>query len=34
MEFHNFSTIYVLKGMESIADIPTELSSLSDLENL
>ena len=34
MEFHNFSTIYVLKDRESIADIPTELSSLGDLENL
>ena len=33
MEFHIFSTIYVLKDKESIADIPTELSSLGDLEN-
>ena len=33
MDFHNFYTIYVLKVKESIADIPTELRCLSDLEN-
>ena len=33
MDFHNFYTIYVLKVMESIADISTELQCLSDLEN-
>ena len=32
--FHNFSTIYVFKDKESIADIHTELTSLGDLENL
>ena len=34
MEFHNFSTIYVFEGKESIADIPIELPCLGDLENL
>ena len=34
MEFPNFWTIYVFKDKESIADIPTELSSSDDLENL
>ena len=34
MYFHNFFTIYVFEVKESIADIPTELSSLDDLENL
>ena len=34
MEFHNFSTIYVFKDKESIANIPTELTFLGDLENL
>ena len=33
MDFHNFSTVYVYKVKESIADIPTELPCLSDLEN-
>ena len=33
MDFHNFYTIYVFKVKESIADIPTELPCLSDLEN-
>ena len=33
MDFHNFFTIYVFKVKESIADIPTELPCLSDLDN-
>ena len=33
MDFHNFYTVYVYKVKESIADIPTELPCLSDLEN-
>ena len=33
MDFHNFFIIYVFKVKESIADIPTELPCLSDLEN-
>ena len=33
MDFYNFFTIYVVKVKESIADIPTELQCLSDLEN-
>ena len=33
MDFHNFYTVYVFKVKESIADIPTELPCLSDLEN-
>ena len=33
MDFHNFFTIYVVKVMESIAYIPTELRCLSDLTN-
>ena len=33
MDFHNFYTIYVFKVKESTADISTELSCLSDLEN-
>ena len=32
MDFHNFFTIYVIKVKESIADIPIELSCLSDLD--
>ena len=33
MDFHNFYTTHVLKVEESIAEIPTELPCLSDLEN-
>ena len=33
MDFHNIFTIYVVNVKESIADIPIELSCLSDLEN-
>ena len=33
MDFHHFFTIYVFKVKESIADIPTELPCLSDLES-
>ena len=33
MDFHNFFTIYVFKVKKSIADIPTELPFLGDLEN-
>ena len=33
MDFYNFNSIYVFKVKESIADIPTELPCLSDLEN-
>ena len=33
MDFHNFFTIYVFEVKESIADIPTELPCLGDLEN-
>ena len=33
MDFHNFYTIYFIKVKESIADIPTELSCLMDLQN-
>ena len=33
MDFPNFYTIYVFKVKESTADIPTELSCLSDPEN-
>ena len=33
MDFHNFYIIYVFKVKESIADILTELTCLSDLEN-
>ena len=33
MDFHNFYIVYVYKVEESIADIPTELPRLSDLEN-
>ena len=33
MDFHNFYSIYALKVKKSIADIPTELQCLSDLEN-
>ena len=33
MDFHNFFTIYVFKVKEFIADIPAELSCLSDLKN-
>ena len=33
MDFHNFYIVYVYKVKESIADIPTELPCLSDLEN-
>ena len=33
-EFYNLFTIFVVKVKESIADIPTELRCLSDLENL
>ena len=33
IDFWNFFTIYVFKDKESIAAIPTELSSLGDLEN-
>ena len=33
MDFYNFFTIYVVKIKETIADIPTELRYLSDLEN-
>ena len=33
MDFHNFYTVHVYKVKESIADIPTELPCLSDLEN-
>ena len=32
--FSNFFTIYVSEGRESIANIPTELLCLVDLENL
>ena len=32
--FLKFCTIYVFEVKESIADIPTEQSCLSDLENL
>ena len=32
MDFHNFYTVHVFKVKESIADIPTELPCLSDLE--
>ena len=34
MDFYNFNIIFVFKVKESIADIPTELPCLSDLENL
>ena len=34
MDFHNFLTIYVFEVKESIADIPTKLACLGDLENL
>ena len=34
MDFHNFFSIHVFKVKESIADIPSELLFLSDLENL
>ena len=33
MDFHYFYTFFVIKVKESIADIPTELPCLSDLEN-
>ena len=33
IDFWNFFTIYVFEVKESIADIPTELPCLSDLEN-
>ena len=33
MDFHNFDSVYVFKGKESIADISTELPCLRDLEN-
>ena len=33
MDFHNFFSIYVFKVKESIADIPSELLCLGDLEN-
>ena len=33
MNFWNFFSIYVFEGQESIADIPTELPCLDDLEN-
>ena len=33
MDFHTFNTIYVFKVKKSIADIPTELQCLNDLEN-
>ena len=33
MDFHNFYTVYVYKVKEFIADIPTELPYLNDLEN-
>ena len=33
MDFNNFDIVYVFKVEKSIADIPTELSCLSDLEN-
>ena len=33
MDFHNFFSIRVFKVKESIADIPSELLCLSDLEN-
>ena len=33
MNFHNFYTIYVFKVKKSTANIPTELTCLSDLEN-
>ena len=33
MDFYNFFTIHFFKVKESIADIPTELRCLSDLEN-
>ena len=34
MDFHNFFSIYVFRVKESIADIPSELLCLSNLENL
>ena len=34
MDFHNFFSIYVFRVKESIADIPSELLCLGDLENL
>ena len=33
VNFHNFFSIHVFEVKESIADIPTELPCLSDLEN-
>ena len=33
MDFHNFLTIYVFKGKESIDEIPTELRFSSNLIN-
>ena len=33
MDFYNLFTIYVVKVMESIADIPSELQCMSYLEN-
>ena len=33
MDFHNFFSIYVFKVKEFIADIPSELLCLDDLEN-
>ena len=33
MDFHNFDIVFVFKVNESVADIPTELPCLSDLEN-
>ena len=34
MDFLNFSTIYVFEVKEIVADIPIELSLVSDLKNL
>ena len=34
IDFHNFFSIYVCEVTKSIADIPTKLSCLGDLENL
>ena len=34
MDFHNFFSIYIFEIRESIADTPTELPGLGDIENL